>query len=274
MSLRTTSARRNPYDNRTVGNVGFTVAAEGSNQIAVAVQLKTGRLTDIAERAPCRFYLSSDSAGDVPVHGILAPNGGFAVGTDGTLVQATPSPESLLAIGTLAIDATAEKFKTTTTATFTVGGWQTTKAAQTAVLFTAAHTVTASLFGVVLVQVNAAGTISTKVPSATQAYASAAAAFAALPAPDAGNVALGYIAIANNAGDWVANTDDLTNGSDLTTATFVDAPLNGIYPSVIEVLSEADGDIDLTISETRIRTFYLNAIAEGAKYTSGAIAFV
>jgi hypothetical protein len=54
------------------------------------------------------------------------------------------------------------------------------------------------------------------------AYNSAALALAALPSPDSGNLAVGYIAIANNAGDWTANTDDLTNGSDVTTATFTD----------------------------------------------------
>ena len=42
-----------------------------------------------------------------------------------------------------------------------------------------------------------------------------------------------YLAIANNAGDWVANTDDLTNRSDLTTATFVDGtPVSPLQVSV------------------------------------------
>ncbi len=127
--------------------------------------------------------------------------------------------------GTLAIDVVPEKFKTTTIAYWRRGGIQFTKAATTALVFTAAHVVTANKFGIVLVQINDAGTISTKTPGATQttamAYDSAPLALAALPAVDAGNVALGYIAIANNAGTWTANTDDLTAASDITSATFV-----------------------------------------------------
>lgn len=135
--------------------------------------------------------------------------------------------DGLLQIGTLAIDAVPEKFKTTTVALYRITGVGFRKAATTALTFTAAHVVTASKFGIILVQINDAGTISTKVPAATpttaMAYNTAALALAALPSPDASNIALGYIAIANNAGDWTANTDDLTNGSDVTTATFVDA---------------------------------------------------
>lgn len=131
--------------------------------------------------------------------------------------------------GTLTIDVVPEKFKTTTTAIWRRAGVQFTKAAQTAIVFSAAHPVTASMFGVILIQVSDAGTVSTKIPGATQttamAYASAPLALAALPAVDTGNVALGYIAIAAKAALWTANTDDLTAASDLTTATFVNATL-------------------------------------------------
>jgi len=97
------------------------------------------------------------------------------------------------------------------------------KAAATGITFSAAHVVTASKFGVILLQMNSSGTISSKVPSSTQAYDTAADALAALPAADSDKVAIAYIQIANNAGDWTANTDDLTNGSDLTTATITNA---------------------------------------------------
>lgn len=134
-------------------------------------------------------------------------------------------PNGLLQHGTLAIDAVPEKFRTTTVTYWRRNGIQFSKAATTALVFTAAHPVTANKYGIILVQINDAGTISTKIPGATQttpmAYNSAALALAALPAVDAGNQKLGYIAIANNAGDWTANTDDLTDGSDLATATFV-----------------------------------------------------
>jgi hypothetical protein len=73
-----------------------------------------------------------------------------------------------------------------------------------------------------------AGVISTKIPGATQtttmAYDTAALALAALPAVTAGNVAIGYIEIANNAGTWTANTDDMTAASDVTSATFTSYP--------------------------------------------------
>lgn len=133
---------------------------------------------------------------------------------------------AILQSGTLAIDAVPEKFKTTTVLYWRRNGIQFSKAATTAIVFSAAHPVTASKFGIVLVQITDAGVVSTKIPGATQttamAYATAAAALAALPAPDANNTAIGYIAIAAKAALWTATTDDLTNGSDLTTATFVD----------------------------------------------------
>jgi hypothetical protein len=134
-------------------------------------------------------------------------------------------PNGVLQAAGLAKDATAEKFKTTATLYWRRLGIQFSKTAATALTFTANHVVTASKFGIILVQVSDTGTISTKVPGATQttamAYATAAAALAALPDPDAGNTPIGYIAIAAKAATWTANTDDLTDGSDVTTATFV-----------------------------------------------------
>jgi hypothetical protein len=125
----------------------------------------------------------------------------------------------------LALSATATRYKTTLTAIYSIGGPFYSKVAtdHSDLEFSAAHVVSATKFGVILVQITAAGVLSTKVPSATQAYNTAALALAALPAADALNVALGYIAIAADAGDWTANTDDMTDGSDLTTATFVNA---------------------------------------------------
>lgn len=140
--------------------------------------------------------------------------------------------DAVLQAAGLAVDATAEKFKTTAIFVWKRNGIQFTKAATTAIVFTANHVVTASKFGIVLVQITDAGVISTKTPGATQttamAYDSAALALAALPAVDAGNKMVGYIAIENNAGTWTANTDDLTDGSDLATATLVDAPVSSI----------------------------------------------
>lgn len=153
--------------------------------------------------------------------------------------------DGLLAIGALQIDATAEKFKTTTTAITRIGSIAYSKAAQTAVQFTAAHVVTASKFAVILIQVNAAGTISSKVPVSPQAYNTAPLALAALPAADAGNIALGYIAIAAKAATWTANTDDLTNASDLTSATFVDGtPLTAFTNATVSDAVPSMGETD------------------------------
>lgn len=124
----------------------------------------------------------------------------------------------------LAIHSTPEQFKTTNRFVGRLNGETFGKAATTGLTFSSAHVVTASKYGVVLVQVTPAGVVSTKVPGATQAYNTAALALAALPTADAGNVAMGYIAIANNAGDWTANTDDLTAASDVTSASFNDYP--------------------------------------------------
>lgn len=147
--------------------------------------------------------LASAVLGGTNVNGVLAPAG-------------------------LAIDATPEKFKTTLRFVGRYNGETFAKAATTAIVFTANHVVTASKYGIVLVQITPAGTISTKCPGATQttamAYATSAAALAALPAVDSGNVAVGYILINNNTGDWTANTDDLTAASDVTSATFTSYP--------------------------------------------------
>ena len=89
--------------------------------------------------------------------------------------------------------------------------------------FSAAHTITATKYGVIIMYIDAAGTISSVVPLATQEYASAAAAHTAADAlPVSPNKCLvGRILIQADAGNWVGNTDDFS--SDLTSATFINA---------------------------------------------------
>ena len=126
----------------------------------------------------------------------------------------------------LAIGSTAEQWKTGTFY-YRIAGTNYSKTTVAAgVAFSAAHTVTATLYGTVLCYINAAGTVSTKVPLATQEYASAALAHAAADAYHPANYTsdlcyIGRILINAGAVDWVANTDDMTNASDLTTATFL-----------------------------------------------------
>lgn len=156
----------------------------------------------------------------------------------GLIPSTLVSTNGLLAIGTLAKDATAEKFKTTTTAIYFINGVVYAKPATTALVFTANHVVTASKFAVILVQINTAGTISTKVPGSPQTYNDAPTALAALPSPDSGNVALGYIAIAAKAATWTANTDDLTNASDLTTAALTDGSLISLANATLTTVND------------------------------------
>ena len=150
--------------------------------------------------------------------------------TAGAIADASPE-DNLTAIGTLLISgADATKFKTTTVAAYTINGAPHTKAATDNLVFSAANTINVgtavgSYWGAWLVQVNAAGTVSTKPAGglADQVYASEALAVAALPAADATDAALGYITINANADSaWTALTDDMTDGSDCLTADFYD----------------------------------------------------
>lgn len=147
--------------------------------------------------------------------------------------------DGLLVDGTLAISAgPTSDFKTTTQATYTISGITYTKSAWDSLSFTAAYTInvgdsTGSYFGIFLIQINAAGTISTLAPAADQSYTSAALAIAALPSPAASNVSLGYILVnATEDGHWTANTDDMTDGSDCETAVFVDTAIK-VLPGVL-----------------------------------------
>lgn len=143
--------------------------------------------------------------------------------------------DGVLQIGTVVIDAVPEKFKTTTTALFRITGVGYSKAAATAIVFSGASTINNAQasgtghWGAFLVQINAAGVVTTKHAAYTsgtdQDYATQALAAAALPAPDAGNVALASIRVQVKTGGtkWTEATDDLTPASDCTTAVFVDA---------------------------------------------------
>lgn len=117
---------------------------------------------------------------------------------------------------TLAIHSTADQF-IVGAFQYVIAGVGYSKAAETALQFSQNFTIADDTFGISLVQINAAGTISTVEPSAAMSYASASLALGALPAPTTGNVAIGYIRIAPTAGVFTANTTALT-----TIATFVD----------------------------------------------------
>jgi hypothetical protein len=76
---------KSPYASAAVGDAGFTIGAEVSNVITVAVQLKDGGGKDLAVRGHVRWFLSDDANGDSLV--ATAPDGGVAGGTDGWTSQ-------------------------------------------------------------------------------------------------------------------------------------------------------------------------------------------
>jgi hypothetical protein len=163
-------------------------------------------------------------------------------------IRAAAGGNGVLQIGTLLISATAEDFKTTTTLYWRRNGIQFTKAATDNLSFTANDTIntgaaTGMFWGVWLVQIDDAGTITTKSPAEDQVYTTEALAIAALPAVDAGNTAIGYITVQTEADvDWVANTDDLTPTGDCTDANFYDATPVTLTDEAADLLAAKIGD--------------------------------
>jgi len=133
---------------------------------------------------------------------------------------------------TLGIDAVPEKF-TISAFDFSLGGVKYAKAAATAITFSAAHECALTKYLAILVQIVGAGTVSTFVPlvdgrsqTASQGYDSYDEAVAALPQTELTKLGVGYIVIQAGAAAWVANTDDMTPGSDLTNVWFVGLKTN------------------------------------------------
>lgn len=95
----------------------------------------------------------------------------------------------------------------------------------------ATTTVTGTKWGTFTIQVAlATGVVSTVVPSATQAYDSAALALAAAEPAATGNLPLAVVLIDTDSGDWVANTDSF---SDDLTAFAVYSPNDPVLQSTV-----------------------------------------
>ena len=217
-------------------------------------------LGPIDHAVPVRVDVSELSTNEVDTHGFLKP--GVILTREGLL----PSTDGIiLELGGFAISSTAEEYKTASQLTAFIDGRQVDVAADATIPVTAAQVVSGSKFGVIVVQVSVAGAFTSKVVSATQAYDTAAAALAAAPKADVGNAKVGHIAIAADSGGWTSVTDDMTNGSDLTTATFVEtaiqSPTQNVgrgYGVVVEATKVATGsttalldaatDIDVAIA--------------------------
>ncbi|HXJ66629.1 MAG TPA: hypothetical protein VNN79_22955 [Actinomycetota bacterium] len=203
-----------------VFSAAHTVTANGWGAVLVQANGAAAISTKVSA-SPQNFATEADAKAALP-----ALDAGKAIVAVLT-IKAGRRTDGLLAIGTLAISATATKFQTTTQLSYSIGGVDYVKAATDLLVFSAAHVVTATKFGISLVQINAAGVISTKEPLATQAYADAPTALAALPAPDAGNVEVGYITIHAGVADFTMNTTALTGVSG-----FVDGPVGAAHDFV------------------------------------------
>lgn len=261
-----TPESKNPYQSNLVSGWSLTYGTEANDMRTITGRFRgqTGGLAQ--QRLAADFYLSADTGGEALV---TPPSLGIQVTSGLFHPYGNSLVSGLTTDGNLAISVTATQFKTTQIATYLIGGRTYTKAATDNLTFTAAHVVTGSLFGIILVQINAAGTISTKVPLATQAYASAPLALAAIPAPDAGNVKLGHIAIAAAGGGFTANTTALT-----TIATFVDG--TEVIPGPVggKLVTGTDGTFGLIVGHAGAKTFYPTLVLPNGKVAVGpALAF-
>jgi len=136
------------------------------------------------------------------------------------------------------------------------------KDAESGISFSAAHVVALNQWGAVLIQINAAGTISTKVVGTPQDYDTAAEAIAALPDPDTGNIKIGHFLVEADAGTWTANTDDMVDASDLETLE--------IYPETKDRLVSAP-TIAATVGELEDVSFgAFTYIIDGVEYSKTA----
>jgi hypothetical protein len=197
------------------------------------------------------------------------------------LIQAQVS-NRLQATGTLLQSGgTPADFKTTAIARATVAGVSFTKAATDPIAFSAAHVIgsgAGTRYGVILVQINAAGTVSTKVPLATQEYTTAALALDVLPNPDAGNVALGYITISTTSTNFTCNTTALATAGVYTVAIIDALPLGVVsqrsIPTAVSTSSPATlgsanpASAPATISAAAVDTGFAGAAVDTVTFST------
>lgn len=138
-----------------------------------------------------------------------------SVATADAIIRATVTP-TLSAMGAVAASAAAAATFAMEAFWQNVAGVPTSIAADAAVAFTTPFTVVDGGWGVFICQVDAAGTVTTKAPSATMGYATEALALGATPKPDPLNGHVCTVTIEAVGADFVAGTDD-TN----TAATFI-----------------------------------------------------
>ncbi len=125
-------------------------------------------------------------------------------------------------------------------------------------VFSAAHAISASKYGAINIYIHTSGSISSAVPLATQAYNTALLAITAANAVAVpiNTIQIGMIVIQNDASLWTANTDDLTDASDVTLAEFYN--VTSSFTEIDEYTLTAD---DITAQKG---TFYLAATLPAA----------
>lgn len=184
---------------------------------------------------------------DHTVEVILASRAAAKISAATVILQGSMTGEDkdtgIVVTPALAIDSTAERFANGAFY-YLINGTTYYKAADSAGnQFTAAHAVTAEKYGAINVFIDTAGTWITRAPSALQAYNTAEEAHDAadlIMTPMAAECYCGRILINAKAGvQWDANTDDMTDGSDLTTATFLSAG-SSFYDLSTHALSAAE----------------------------------
>jgi hypothetical protein len=195
---------------------GLSETALNIEDISNVEVLATGTAVVFAQKTETPFMVLS---GNKDFY--MAPNAsdvdsetGLFVPTD-TMVRVYKNTvlrlaHGVTATGTGSMNATTkDKFDMTAFAGV-IEGVAFSKAAQEDLEFSAADVITANLFGAWLIQSTVAGVVSTKPAGGLdpQIFASAAEALDRLPAPDAANIALGYVLIDNGAGDFTCNTTE------------------------------------------------------------------
>ncbi|KKN26111.1 hypothetical protein LCGC14_0877930 [marine sediment metagenome] len=179
---------------------------------------------------------------------VLAPDAGYT----GILTQCRIEPD-IRTVAAVPVKLRFGEFD------YAIAGVVYHKNASKLVAFTAAHVVSLDKWGAVLFQINAAGTISTKVVATPQAYANEAAARAALPSPDASNVAIATLIVEADAGTWTANTDDIKTAGDLEAFDLLPVTHDRLLSAPGLVIDPAEAE------DFRIGTF--TYVIDGVKYS-------
>jgi len=191
-----------------------TPQVHNAEQLIVRMNWETVLVGVTKLAAPTVIHLQGSPDGAGVISGVATPIAG-----DGAVIPAT-----------LAVGSTAEKVAFGAFP-FRINGVNYNKAADAVgVVFTAVHKIAASKFGCIAININAAGTINTQINSTAQtdtlSFDNVEDALANINQseflPPTDYIRIGFILIANDAGLWTANTDDITDGVDVDTATFFD----------------------------------------------------